>query len=206
MEVILTDIGKRFNTQWIFKGITHTFKSGSASALIGNNGSGKSTLLQIIYNFQTFSKGSISFKLSQQILLEEELPGQVSLAAPYLDLPEEFTLAEVLKFHFNILPLKPSVSLSKAVMEAGLTGQENKYIKYFSSGMKQRLKLLLAFNTQNALLLLDEPCSNLDDKGIEWYQTMLANEIGNRTIIIASNQPYEYEGCANILNVTHFKP
>ena len=107
MELILSDIGKRFNSQWIFKGLHHTFSEGSATALVGNNGSGKSTLLQIIFGFQTHSKGTISYLQQQQNLLEEELPGKISFAAPYLDLPEEFTLSEVLAFHFKIVKVLP---------------------------------------------------------------------------------------------------
>lgn len=205
MELVLTDIGKRFNTQWIFKGINHTFATHSASALVGNNGSGKSTLLQIIYGFQTHSRGKIEYHLNHQILLEEELPRTISFAAPYLELPEEFTLNEMLAFHFKMVPLLPDVNLKEVLDSCGLTGNEQKYIKHFSSGMKQRLKLILAFYSQTALLLLDEPCSNLDEKGIAWYKQLLKNAAGTRTIIIASNQPFEYEVCETMIDVTKFK-
>lgn len=206
MEIVLEDIGKRFNSQWIFKGLSHSFLSGSASALTGNNGSGKSTLLQIIYNFQTFSRGKIAWHLQGLPLAEEALPGKISFAAPYLELPEEFSLDEMLRFHFNIVPPKPEVSFNEMLQAAGLAGQEKKYIKHFSSGMKQRLKLLLAFNSHTPLLLLDEPCSNLDEKGIHWYKQTLAEILGTRTVIVASNQTYEYEGCQTIINVSQFKP
>lgn len=206
MELVLKDIGKRFNTQWIFKGIHHTFASHSASALIGNNGSGKSTLLQIIYGFQTHSKGKIAYNLEQQTLLEEDLPRHISFAAPYLELPEEFTLSEMLAFHFKIVPPLPDVKINKVLNACGLTGNEHKYIKHFSSGMKQRLKLILAFYSHTSLLLLDEPCSNLDEKGIAWYKQLLKNAVGTRTIIIASNQTFEYEVCDTIIDLTKFKP
>lgn len=205
MEVVLSDIGKRFNSQWIFKGITHTFTPNSTSALTGNNGSGKSTLLQIIYNFQTFSRGQISWKFKDILLQDETIPGMISLAAPYLELPEEFTLEEMLRFHFNIVPQNQLFTVEQMLNFAGLVGQEQKYIKHFSSGMKQRLKLLLAFCSNTPLLLLDEPCSNLDENGIKWYRSMLEENLGKRTIIIASNQSIEYEGCQTIINVSQFK-
>ncbi len=206
MEVILSDIGKRFNSQWIFKGITHTFLPNSISALTGNNGSGKSTLLQIIYGFQTYSRGKISWELNNESLIDETLPGKISLAAPYLELPEEFTLEEMLRFHFSIVPPKTANSKEEMLKSAGLAGQEQKFIKHFSSGMKQRLKLLLAFYSNSPLLLLDEPCSNLDENGINWYRNILEANIGQRTIIIASNQTFEYQGCQSIINVSQFRP
>lgn len=206
MEVILSDIGKRFNSQWIFKGISHSFLTTSTTALTGNNGSGKSTLLQIIFNFQTFSRGQISWKYKNEFLQDETLPGKISLAAPYLELPEEFTLEEMLRFHFNIVPQNQDFSKVEMLNAAGLAGQEQKFIKHFSSGMKQRLKLLLAFYSNTPLLLLDEPCSNLDENGINWYRKMLEANIGQRTIIIASNQTFEYQGCQTIINVSQFRP
>ncbi len=206
MEVILSDIGKRFNSQWIFKGITHTFMPNSTTALTGNNGSGKSTLLQIIYGFQTYSRGNISWEINHEMLNDESLPGKISLAAPYLELPEEFTLEEMLRFHFSIVPAKTAYSKEEMLKSAGLAGQEQKFIKHFSSGMKQRLKLLLAFYSNTPLLLLDEPCSNLDENGINWYRNILEANIGQRTIIIASNQTFEYQSCQTIINVSQFRP
>ncbi|MBU3662835.1 MAG: ATP-binding cassette domain-containing protein [Bacteroidetes bacterium] len=206
MQVELIDIGKRFNRQWIFKGINHTFLSNSATALTGNNGSGKSTLLQLIYNFQTFSKGNISYTFNQELLTEEALQGQMVFAAPYLDLPEEFTLNEMLAFHFKLLPLCLGSNLSEILLNSGLQGNEHKFIKHFSSGMKQRLKLVLALFSDTPLLLLDEPCTNLDEKGTAWYRDTIQSQLGKRTIIIASNQTQEYDFCTQVLNVTSFKP
>lgn len=206
MQVELIDIGKRFNKQWIFKGINHTFLSNSATALTGNNGSGKSTLLQLIYNFQTFSKGTISYTFNKELLAEEALLGKMVLAAPYLDLPEEFTLNEMLAFHFKLLPLRIGSNLNEILLQSGLQGNEHKFIKHFSSGMKQRLKLILALYSDTPLLLLDEPCTNLDEKGIAWYREIIKAQFEKRTIIIASNQTLEYDFCTEVLNVTSFKP
>ncbi|MCG9880510.1 MAG: ATP-binding cassette domain-containing protein [Bacteroidia bacterium] len=205
MEIILQDIGKKFNRQWIFKGISTHVHSGSSLALVGNNGSGKSTLLQIIYNYQTFSKGSINYCLNQKNLEEEDLVGKMAFAAPYLELLEEFTLQELLIFHFSILPKQREVSLEEMVTSCGLSGQENKPVKYFSSGMKQRLKLIMALFSDTPVLLLDEPCSNLDNQGIEWYRDLVQTQLKKRTIIIASNQLFEYDFCENSLAITDYK-
>jgi ABC-type multidrug transport system ATPase subunit len=206
VQITLSDIGKKFNRQWVFKGINLEISSQQSLALVGNNGSGKSTLIQIIFNFQTYSKGSINYWLNQILLTEEELVGKIAFAAPYLELFEDFTLIEMLQFHFKLIPKQADISLEEMISNGGLGGQENKAVKYFSSGMKQRLKLLMAIYADTPLLLLDEPCSNLDNQGIEWYRNLVQTQLKKRTIIIASNQLFEYDFCDSTLSVHDFKP
>jgi ABC-type multidrug transport system ATPase subunit len=206
VQITLSDIGKKFNRQWVFKGINLEILSQQSLALVGNNGSGKSTLIQIIFNFQTYSKGSINYWLNQKLLTEEELVGKIAFAAPYLELFEDFTLIEMLQFHFKLIPKQADISLEEMISNGGLGGQENKAVKYFSSGMKQRLKLLMAIYADTPLLLLDEPCSNLDNQGIEWYRNLVQTQLKKRTIIIASNQLFEYDFCDSTLSVQDFKP
>jgi ABC-type multidrug transport system ATPase subunit len=206
VQITLSDIGKKFNRQWVFKGINLEISSQQSLALVGNNGSGKSTLIQIIFNFQTYSKGSINYWLNQKLLTEEELVGKIAFAAPYLELFEDFTLIEMLQFHFKLIPKQADISLEEMISNGGLGGQENKAVKYFSSGMKQRLKLLMAVYADTPLLLLDEPCSNLDNQGIEWYRNLVQTQLKKRTIIIASNQLFEYDFCDSTLSVQDFKP
>ena len=205
MQITLADIGKKFNRQWVFKGIHLNILANQSLALVGNNGSGKSTLLQIIFNYQTFSKGAISYWLNQTQMKEEDLVGKMAIAAPYLDLLEDFTLIEMLQFHFSLMPKQAGISISQMIEDCGLGKQENKAVKYFSSGMKQRLKLVMAIYADSPVLLLDEPCSNLDNQGIEWYRNLVQTQLKKRTIIIASNQLFEYDFCDSTLNVLDFK-
>jgi ABC-type multidrug transport system ATPase subunit len=83
---------------------------------------------------------------------------------------------------------------------------KNKQLKYFSSGMKQRVRLALAVLCDSPLLLLDEPTSNLDKKAIDWYQQLVTDHSKNRLIIVASNQQeYEYPFCNKTLMVEDYK-
>ena len=205
MKISLVDIGKKFNRQWVFKGVNYDFHSKGAYALIGNNGSGKSTLLQIIFNYQTYSKGLIQYEFEGKKLEEENLVGKIAIAAPYLDLLDDFNLLEMLEFHFGILPKQSHISIADMIVSCGLAGQEKKFIKHFSSGMKQRLKLVMAIYADTPLLLLDEPCSNLDEQGITWYRDLVQTQLKKRTIIIASNQLFEYDFCDAELALIDFK-
>ncbi len=201
----MEQVGKKFNRQWLFKDINYTFDEHKSYAIIGNNGSGKSTLLQLIYGFQTTSIGNIVITQNQQTILPYQVHLYAAFVAPYLELLEEFTLYEMLMFHFQFKEKSASLSVDEMIEISNLQSSKNKQIKLFSSGMKQRLKLALTFFSNAPLLLLDEPCSNLDAQGIEWYHEMIKNVIGKRTVIIASNQNYEYDFCDAALNIADFR-
>lgn len=205
MEIELNQIGKKFRGEWLFKNINHLFAANSATALVGYNGSGKSTLLQLILGYQMPSAGKITYALNGNLLTDQELYNHTVFVAPYLELPEELTLTEVIEFHFKIKQRINQNPISVLISSAGLGGSENKQLKYFSSGMKQRVKLLLAVNTKASLLLLDEPCSNLDAQGMNWYQELMVTVLNHRTIIVASNLPAEYGYCHSVLDITVFK-
>jgi ABC-type multidrug transport system ATPase subunit len=203
--ITLQNIGRRFNRDWIFRGIDHTFNIGESYAILGPNGSGKSTLLQVLNGSLSPSAGSINYALDGKAIEADKIFEHLSLAAPYLELIEEFTLAEMIDFHFKFKPYKPGMNNSAVIDVLGMDSSKNKLIKYFSSGMKQRLKLALAFCADTPILMLDEPTSNLDAQGVEWYLSLVQNFALNRLTIICSNQEHEYGFCSHRLNISAYK-
>lgn len=194
MEISLQQLAKKYNKEWIFKDLTFLFKEGRNYALVGANGSGKSTLLQIISGYHLPSGGKIIYTQDGHRIPEEEVFRYISISAPYMELIEEFTLLEHLAFHFKFRKLREGYDIDSVVESCYLQNARHKYIKNFSSGMKQRLKLALSFYTESEIILLDEPTSNLDRQGTHWYQEQLGEITGgNSIIIIASNQSHEYE-------------
>lgn len=206
MNITLTNIGKKFTKRWLFRQISFQISTHQLVAITGHNGSGKSTLLQLIFGYQVPSEGTLTLKLNDILVNESERYKLMSFVAPYLELPEELSLMELLQYHFSFKQIKEGSTFEGMIAQAGLTGSEHKHIRYFSSGMKQRLRLLLAFNDTAPVLLLDEPTSNLDEKGVEWYRQQLKEQRSTRTILVASNQLYEYEGYDALLDVTAFVP
>lgn len=192
MKIVAENLGKRFNFNWVFRNLNFTFQSGNAYAIVGPNGSGKSTLLQILCSSTPFSEGELKYFQNNLEIPPESIFRQVVLAAPYLELIEEFTLLEQLQFHFQFKKLKPGYVLKELPEQLWLEKALHKEIKFFSSGMKQRLKLGLAFFSDTPILLLDEPTSNLDRTGINWYKENIFQQ-KNRLVIIGSNQEEEYE-------------
>jgi ABC-type multidrug transport system ATPase subunit len=205
ITISLEDIGRRFNRDWIFKNISYTFTSGNSYAILGSNGSGKSTLLQILNGSLGPSKGKITYTFNGSVISTEAIYEHLSLAAPYLELIEDFSLNEMIDFHFKFKSLLPGISKQDVIALLNLNTSANKLIKYFSSGMKQRLKLALAFCSDTPILMLDEPTSNLDTQGIEWYRDLVQQFSANRLTIVCSNQLHEYDFCQYQLNIADYK-
>jgi ABC-type multidrug transport system ATPase subunit len=205
MNITLQNIGRRFNREWIFRGVEYTFKAGESYAILGSNGSGKSTLLQVLNGSLSPSAGILSYEKNGKEVPVEDVFQYLSLAAPYLELIEEFTLAEMIDLHFKFKSYKSGMD-NKAVIDVlAMDANKNKLIKYFSSGMKQRLKLALAFCSDTPILMLDEPTSNLDAQGVDWYLGLVEKFAQGRLTIICSNQPHEYGFCGHQLNISDYK-
>jgi len=206
MEITLENIGKKFNRDWIFRGIDAAFKPATATAILGANGSGKSTLLQVISGKLSPSEGRLNYIHNGQTVEIEKLYRHISMASPYLELIEEYNLHEHYQFHAGMKPVLAGVTEELFLELLGFQRVQGKAIRYFSSGMKQRVKLALAFLSQSDLLLLDEPCSNLDAQGMEWYAGLYEKYAGNRLVLVCSNnQEEEIAFCTATLNVNDYK-
>ncbi|MFM7720675.1 MAG: ATP-binding cassette domain-containing protein [Sediminibacterium sp.] len=206
MRIQLTAASKRFNTEWIFSNLNFSFTTGQHYALIGNNGSGKSTLLQIIAGYIGLTKGGIQWiSTSNETIDSTNIFQYISIAAPYLELVEEFTALEQITFQQQFKPLQNGLEPIELLEKIGLRNAAKKQIRNFSSGMKQRLKLVLAIFDQAPILLLDEPCSNLDQEGIQTYHQLMQTYAMHKLIIVASNDPQEYQFCSQQLSLSNFK-
>jgi ABC-type multidrug transport system ATPase subunit len=205
MKISLQNIGRRFNRDWIFRGIDFTFTTGKIYAVLGPNGSGKSTLLQVLNGSLSPSAGEINYFYEDKLVEIDNVYQHLSLAAPYLELIEEFTLSEMIDFHFKFKPYKTGINKNEVIELLAMPDSKNKLIKYFSSGMKQRLKLALAFCADTPMLMLDEPTSNLDTQGVDWYLSLVQKFAQNRLTIICSNQEHEYSFCDDRLNIVDYK-
>jgi ABC-type multidrug transport system ATPase subunit len=201
MQISLAQACKRFNKEWIFKNLNFQFEAGKHYALVGNNGSGKSTLLQIIAGYSGLTKGSISWSPFDAVNIYQ----QISFAAPYLELVEEFTATEQFEFQAQFKPIQKNLSTEKILELISLKNAAHKQIRYYSSGMKQRLKLALAIFSDCPILLLDEPCSNLDKEGYALYDTLIKEYAMHKLIIVGSNDPAEYHFCKAQVNLMDYK-
>lgn len=204
-SITLNKVGKRFRYEWIFKSIDHRFASGQHCAILGHNGSGKSTLMQILSASLSPSKGDIQFCINGQTLQADQWYRHIAWCAPYLELIEEFTFTELLTFQARFKPFIEGFSPQKIIQYAQLEAARNKEIRFFSSGMQQRVKLVTAILADVPVVLLDEPTTNLDKEGIAWYLEMVKQFGQDRLFIVASNQEREYTFCTDFFKIEDYK-
>lgn len=206
MNITLHNLGRRFNQEWIFRKIDYTFSSNQKYAILGPNGSGKSTLIKTLTGQLAPSEGTLDFSIAGVAIPIEQVYSHVSIAAPYIELVEEFTLNELLDFHFKFKSYLAGFDKDVVVDLLGLGKSRNKELKYFSSGMKQRVKLALACCSDSNLLFLDEPTSNMDLEGEAWYLDLVhKTSRPDRVLIIGSNQEKEYAFCDSFLSIVDYK-
>jgi ABC-type multidrug transport system ATPase subunit len=238
MTISLSNVGKRYNREWIFRHFDYTFNSEKSYAITGSNGSGKSTLLQVISGALTHNEGTIECFDSGYTILDknthtssiqhpvssiqhpassiqhpasgtqkpipnEQLYQHISIAAPYLELIEEMTATEMLQFHEGFKEL--TASIPEILKTVTLEKAAHKQIRYYSSGMKQRLKLAQAFFSNTPILLLDEPTTNLDADGIALYHHLIDNYSAGKLIIVSSNDQQEYNFCGEVIAIGDYK-
>lgn len=192
MEIQLINLSKKFVNNLLFKDLNQNFQNNNIYAITGSNGSGKSTLLKIIAGYLSPTKGEVKFVKNNIEVLKENYFDYINICAPYLTLIEDFTLKEQLAFHQEFKKPLEGINLNEEIDKAYLTKSLDKPISEFSSGMQQRVKLILATCYQSDILLLDEPTSHLDASGKDWYLNLIKSKINNRITLIFSNEKAEF--------------
>jgi len=205
MKIELQGVGKRYKLEWILRGIDLSIPAQSRVAITGPNGSGKSTLMKMLSGYLSPSKGRIYFRYQEEAVAVSDLYRHLAYAAPYIDLIEELTLLEAIRFHQRFKPLLPDIDTDGVYQLLGFKKAKRKQIRHFSSGMKQRLKLALTLCSDTPLLLLDEPTTNLDTEGIQWYRSLIDRFAAGRTLIIASNVDVDFDFCEQRVDILDYK-
>lgn len=206
MHIELSQIGRKFGYQNVFSGVDLVFEEGDTAAILGGNGSGKSTLIKIIYGALLPTSGKIFRKSNGADINAEQSPFKISLASPYFELIEELGAEEFLFFYTKFKPVLPQFSPQDVLEIAYLHETKGKEIRHFSSGMKQRFRLALAMLSDVKVILLDEPVSNLDPRGVEWYRSLIRDYRGDRTIIVGSNfNEEEISFCEKKIFIENYK-
>jgi ABC-type multidrug transport system ATPase subunit len=206
ISIKLTNAGKKFGRDWIFRNISMEIVSAEKIVILGLNGSGKSTLLQALTGYLSLSEGELIYYNNHQKIEEEHQYKLISLASPYLELVEDFTLEEQIEHAAIYKPFLNGLTTDNIIALSGLSAHKNKFIQLFSSGMKQRLKLTLAMLADTPILLLDEPTTNLDATVINWYKNLIKDYAMHKTIIVCSNSiKDEYDFCERVITMEDYK-
>lgn len=203
MTIQLQKVEKKYLSKILFTDFTYTFHTQESYVVLGKNGSGKSTLLKILAGVLSLSQGNIEWHINNQKIESDKIFQYLGCCAPYYQLPEEMTLKEFLHFHHQFKPF--ILPIDEVVQLLNMQDIQSKPIALYSTGMKQRLKLAQAILIKAPMLLLDEPTSNLDIQNIEWYHQQMNNFAPNKLVIIASNNPQEYQFCTQKIDIENYK-
>lgn len=202
MKIQLENVSKRYMQRWIIKDLNYSFESQHSYAITGINGSGKSTLMKIISGYLTATKGKINYNINNESVSRDEIYKYISIAAPYLELDLDFTLKEQLDFYAKFKSMDDGFDRDKVLTETGLIDHLKKPIRQFSSGMQQRVQLILSLFSDVNCVLLDEPTSFLDRKGKDWFYGQLELIKSQRLIIMASNDDEDISYCEKKLQLS----
>lgn len=192
------NVSKTYNgIDYVFQNLTFEIFDGDVFGILGPNGSGKSTLLKLLAKLISPSEGKVYLKLNGTFLPESKQRTIQGFVAPYLTLFEEFKPLELLEISCDILGARFSKSLAMELIEYfDLSKALDKTVKEFSSGMKQRMKYVLALVPNPLILFLDEPFTNLDENGISRVVDYLKKfQADGNIIVIATNDKREAELC-----------
>jgi ABC-type multidrug transport system ATPase subunit len=187
LRIVVENLQKNFNNQLVFQNLSLEINANQKIAFVGPNGSGKSTALLCLAGFYQPSKGKVDFINNNSIIEEVQKFSYLSIASPYLELPENFSALEIFNFQSNLKPFLKDISQDFFFNSIKLTRSKNTPVKFFSSGMKQILKLGLAIFADTPMLFLDEPCSNLDENNILIFNEIFKSYALNKTVLIGTN-------------------
>ncbi len=198
----VNNLTKYFDQRKVFKDLSFIVEDNSCLVVIGKNGSGKTTLLKILAGLYSPNEGEIKYNLGGKTIKKDQTKKFLSLVAPDLNLYDELTALENLKFLSKIQSLSfGEDDLLKKIHDAGLKSRENDLVGSFSSGMKQKLKIVFALLNQPKFLLLDEPSSNLDEDGIAYLERRISEQKKRGILILATNNKKETEYGEKILSL-----
>lgn len=201
IKIELENLSKRYGYQWIIRNLSVKIDNTFIHGITGSNGSGKSTLIKILSGYLSPSTGRLTYNINSKQIPIEKIFQYVSMAAPYTDLINEYTLEEMLAFHTKFKPFKTKTSYNEFEEIIQLKVDKTKTLDHYSSGMKQKIQLALSILSYNPILLLDEPTSFLDAKAKQWFQDLLLQNKDDRLIIIASNDSFDLQFCNHLLDM-----
>ena len=202
MQLIAENVGKSFGNSIIFKHIDLEVSSGQCIGIIGPNGSGKTTLIRVLSKLISPSTGQVFYKTNGKELSREEGFRHIGLIGPYLELYQDLTALENLRFFAEIRGLKDYRKKIDDLFEKfGLQNRQDDQVKNYSSGMKQRLKYIFALMHDPDILFIDEPRSNLDEEGISTVYQVIRERKKNSIIFLATNDAEDLQFTDRTVNV-----
>jgi heme exporter protein A len=201
------NVGQRFGRLVLFRRLGLRLAGGRSLAITGANGSGKSTLLRILAGLLTPTRGTVRLEVEGTDVAPEDRPLRVGLVAPYLSVYDSLSARENLAFLARARRLEGAAPRIEAALErVQLAARAGDLVGTFSSGMKQRVKYAAALLAEPPLLMLDEPSTNLDVRGLEMVRAVMRQQRDDgRLLLVATNDADEAAACDERLRIEDFR-
>jgi heme exporter protein A len=208
ISILVNELSKDFDRRAIFQDISFSLTSPASLSITGKNGAGKSTLSKILAGVLSATRGSVTYSVDGRKIGVEEFKHHIGFVSPYLNLYDEFTALENLQFLSSIRATtqQNGTRIKELLTLVGLWSRRDDIVGTFSSGMKQRLKYAFALLHEPAVLILDEPTSNLDAEGIEIIRQIMRKQKDSNILILATNNREEADWCAQQIHVGTMQP
>jgi len=154
----------------------------------------------------TPTSGTVELMLNGSAVPDERRSLHMGFVAPYLQLYDGLTLSENLRFIQRVRGQAHEGSgLTRAIEQVGLDGRQDDLLATYSSGMVQRARFAVSLVADPAILLLDEPSSNLDEAGVAIARDIFEQRLTEgKSVIVATNSRDEMAWCSSSLNVEAF--
>lgn len=187
----LQNIGFCYQNNILFDQFNLTIQAGKITCLLGTSGVGKSTLLRLIANLApTSSKekfhGNINVDPQQIAYMAQD-----DLLLPWLSAIKNATLMTEFNGHSRVEKKYLIKQAKELFIKMGLTNCENKLPSELSGGMRQRVALARTLLANKPIVLMDEPFSDLDAITRMHMQTLAADVLINRTVLLITHDLFE---------------
>lgn len=197
------NLTKTYQGKEVVSNVNMNIKQGEIYGFLGPNGAGKTTVMKMITNLVKPTSGEIEFFNEKMTSHSYEMLKRMGCIIEYPVFYDKLTAKENLILHGEYMGYYDPQAIGEALELVKLTGIDNKPVKQFSLGMKQRLGIARAFMTKPELLILDEPINGLDPVGIKEMREvfrMLSREYG-MTLLVSSHILGEIEQIADTIGV-----
>ncbi|KEK11858.1 ABC transporter ATP-binding protein [Lysinibacillus fusiformis] len=194
---------KVYEGKEVVSAVNMNVKKGEIYGFLGPNGAGKTTVMKMLTNLTKPTSGDVEIFGERLTDRSYELLKRMGTIIEYPIFYEKLTARETLELHCEYMGYYNKQEIAHVLNLVKLTNTEEKRVKDFSLGMKQRLGIARAIITKPELLILDEPINGLDPIGIKELRElfkMLCTEYGI-TIIISSHILGEIEQLADTIGV-----